>query len=275
MRDRKKEATVSVSLIAVTLILFMIPFSPGCFCVEDSTLGPADAISREYEGYIVRDDNDEPLLFRVEGLWERSEGVGGTLSLSGDTTEVYDLEDVHFGNGVLSFTVTIASLANVPLEFEASADRRFLSGTFERTGGIRVGEFIAVSVEGVIGQELDMVGAYELITTYTYGDTLGDVYSDSLAVRLEFERDGTFRAMSRLLPEGEETLESGVYAVDDNYLIITLEGATTDLQLPLSLRGFVVNKDLVLLSSPGPFPSFEVLTPVGDGVQVEQFKQVY
>ena len=93
--------------------------------------------------------------------------------------------------------VTITSLANVPLDFEASADGRILSGTFERTGGASVGELIAVSVEEVIGQELDMVGAYELITTYTYGDTLGDVYSESLAVRLEFERDGTFRATSR------------------------------------------------------------------------------
>jgi hypothetical protein len=270
-----KEVTVSVSLIAVTLILFMIPFSPGCFCVEDSTLGPADIISQEYEGYILRDDNDEALLFRIVVLWERSEGIVGTLSLYGDTTEVYGLEDINFSNGVLSFTVTIESLANVPLDFEATADGRFLSGTFERTGGASIGELIAVSVEGVIGRELDMVGAYELITTYTYGDTLGDVYSDSLAVRLEFERDGTFMATSRLLPEGEELLESGVYAVDDNYLLITLEGATADLQLPLSLRGFVVNKDLVLLSSPGPFPSFEVLTPVSDGVQVEQFKQVY
>jgi len=275
MRDRMNAVTVSFSLTAMALILLLLPFSPGCLCIEDTALGPVDSISRGYEGYIVREDNGQTLLFSLNGLWERAGGVGGIMSLPGDTTEVYNLEDIHLGGGVLRFTVTISSITDVPLDFEASVNMRSLSGTFERTGGARVGSFIGVSVEGVTGQDRNLIGAYELMTTYTFGDTLGDVYSDSLSVRLEFEPEGTFRAVSRTLPDGEEVVELGDYAVVDRYLFITLEGGTGSLQLPISMRGFVVSKDLMLLASPGPFPSFEVLVPVNDGVQVEHFKQVY
>jgi len=252
-----------------------LPLSPGCFCVEDSSLGPIDTVSREYEGYIVRDDNGETLLFRIDVGWERKEGAGGTMTLPGDTTFVYDLEEITFGGGVLSFTVTISSIAEVPLDFEASIDRRSMSGTFDRVGGGRAGEFMAVSVEGVAGLAQDMIGAYELIETSTFGDTLGDVYSDSLSVRLEFERDGSFHAVSRVLPDGEEIVELGSYDIVDNYLCVTIEGGADVLQLPMSMRGFIVNKDLMLLSSPGPFPSFEAIVPVSEGVQIEHFKQVY
>jgi hypothetical protein len=265
------------SLVAMAVFLAVMPFTPGCFCVEDPTTGLGDSISQEYEGYmLVESESSRSVLFKLSGLWERGpEGIEGVITLPGDTTE-YILEDLELEGGMLSFTATIPAVSNLPLFFQTSFDTRFLTGTITRTGGTVLGPLISVSVGDMPRTEFDMVGAYELVTVSTGGDTLAA--GDSVSVRLEFNRDGTFEAISQLRLDIEPVLvvETGTYRVLEDYLVITREGegGDVDVQLPISIRGYVVNKDLYILSSPRPFPGFDAFIQVADGIQVEHFKQV-
>jgi hypothetical protein len=124
--------------------------------------------------------------------------------------------------------------------------------------------------------EFDMVGAWELVDMTTEGDTV--TATDSISVRFEFYRDGTFQATSEMIfapGEPAPVVETGGYSVIDDYLIIST-GLVPEEQrtLPVSIRGYIVNKDLYILSWPRPFPELDALILVEDGIQVEHFKQV-
>ncbi|MFQ6104017.1 MAG: hypothetical protein ACE5OP_06955 [Candidatus Glassbacteria bacterium] len=266
-------------LVAMVPILFFLPISPGCFCIEDTILEPAASITREYEGFMIIADTSESILFTIEGSFEREEKEAtGNLNIPattpGDTTETYQLEDISISGNTLTFSVFIPHISTVPLKFETTFDLNFLAGTFELTGGLDMGRLVSVNVEGMALTQSDMVGAYELVTSSTNGDTLTTEYIDELSVRLEFERDGTYRAVSRVLPAGGEIEQTGYYSVTDNLLFINPDDYGFGNPLPISMKGFLVNKDLVIISAPRPFPSFDALVPIEDGIQVEHFKQV-
>jgi len=271
---RKGGRFPELSLIAIVLIVLFLPVSPGCFCVESDPLKPEESISRSYEGYLVIDETGESFLFAMKGLWERGGKIEAELRLPGQAPEDYQVQDIDLGGGVFTFEVTIPAVSNLPLLFETTFDSRYLAGTFEIPGGEVIGSLIGVSIEGRIGTEFDLVGAYELVTVSTDGDTMATGYSEDLSVRLEFERDGTVRTISRFGEGGNELVETWTYGIDDGFLRIEPEGETSELTLPVSVRGFVVNKDLIILGYPRPFPSFDSLVPVEDGIQVEHFKQV-
>lgn len=266
------------SLIAIASMIAVMPFVPGCFCVEDTTTGVPDSLSREYEGYMFAEESATQVIFKLSGLIERgAEGIEAVITIPGDTTE-YAAEDIVLQGRSLSFTATIPPLTNLPLAFETGFDSRFLAGTFATTGGTDLGPVIGVSVGDMPRTEFDMTGAYELVTASTGGDTLSNV-ADSVAVRLEFERDGTFRAISQLKTDAlnapPPVVETGTFRVLEDYLVISMTDVPEEETfLPISIRGYIVNKDLYILSSPRPFPGYDALVTVGDGIQIEHFKQV-
>gem|GEM_PF-5989443 len=158
--------------------------------------------------------------------------------------------------------------------FRTSFNDRFLVGTFTEQTETDSGRLIAVANAGLTQSETDMIGAYELITVSTDGDTILADDENGLSVRLEFHTDGSFDAVSRLQPEGLDTVDAGHYSLTDGFLTIALEDSQVGIRLPVSIRGFIVNRDLMIISSPRPFPSFDSLVPVENGIQIEHFRQV-
>jgi hypothetical protein len=266
---------VPLALVAMAVLLAIMPFTPGCFCVEETT-GPPESISREYEGYMLT-ESEPPAsdIFKLSVSFERGdEEPQGVITLAGDTTE-YLLSDVELQGGILSFTATIPAVADSQVTFETRFDDRFLAGTMTTIEGTEVGSLFSVSVGDKLRTEFDMVGAYELVDFTTGADTV--TAADSISVRLEFYRDGTFQATYGHLfdPDNVPQVETGGYSVIDDYLIIST-GLVPEEQrtLPVSIRGYIVNKDLYILSWPRPFPELDALILVEDGIQVEHFKQV-
>ncbi len=264
-----------VTLVALAIFISLLPLTPGCFCVENDPVGPLNSISREYEGYLVIDRTGESTLFAISGLWIRPDGiVEADIVIPGETPGMYPLDEIQLGGGELTFSVTIPLFSDQPLDFRTSFNDRFLVGTFTEQTETDSGRLIAVANAGLTQSETDMIGAYELITVSTDGDTILADDENGLSVRLEFHTDGSFDAVSRLQPEGLDTVDAGHYSLTDGFLTIALEDSQVGIRLPVSIRGFIVNRDLMIISSPRPFPSFDSLVPVENGIQIEHFRQV-
>lgn len=264
-----------VSLIGMTLLLLYIPFSPGCICVEDFPTDPLENLRRVYQGYMVADDASAAVIFRLDAAFQRNEGVvEGTITVIDDSTAVYQLLEVDREGMTLTFQVTIPDLAFGQLELTTDFGERFLTGTYVEVSGPQTGLVIGAAVEVDRSRtDSDMVGAYELVGSATDTDTVTGEFEDDLFVRMEFEPDGLFSALSRDLSDSSEYVDTGSYSLMGDLLLITLDGEQADFRLPVSMRGFIVNKDIVLLSYPRPFPSFDAVIPVADGIQVEHFRQ--
>jgi hypothetical protein len=277
MNDLLSKRRISpLTLAGMTVLLLSIPVSPGCICVEQFPTNPSRTITRSYQGYIASDDGSASVLFRLVGSFDRVEGdVEGTIDVLDDTTGVLDLVDLRREGRELLFRVTIPDLASGQLEFTTDLEDRFLTGTWMEMGGLEAGRIIGASVGDRTRTDFDMVGAYELVGSSTDTDTVTTEHDDDLSVRMEFEPDGRFTAVSVALSDSSRFEDTGRYSLAGDLLFVTLEGGQNDHRLPVSIRGFIVDKDVVLLSYPRPFPSYDSVVPVADGIQVEHFRQDY
>ncbi len=274
MNDLPSKRGISyLTLVATALLLMYIPFSPGCFCVEDFPTDPPGTITRDYQGYMVADDGITFVLFRLEGSFDRDEGeIEGTVSVL-DDGPVVPMVDIRREGSTLIFRASIPELAEGQLEFTTDLGDRFLTGNWVEMGGPGTGRLIGATVGDRLRTDFDMIGAYDLSGWSTDTDTVTTEFEDDVAVRMEFEPDGRFTAVSTSLSDSSRFEDTGSYRLIGNLLLITLEGEQPDFRLPISMRGFVVNKDVILLSYPRPFPSFDAVVPVADGIQVEHFRQ--